>query len=186
SIRWLRETSPQLNQIIGAVTPAAAREESDVDQTFSTTVNSVLSSTKVNTLRGTWTRENVAFANHCFNTNGRDLSKCEPTLAFQTFTDQQDNTAQARVDDAIQLDETLAWFLPNHHGDHDIKFGAQYEYTGALNLNQGNLNGTFTFGLSNAAFNAGDPFTYPDRFSIRVGGENRVSTQITSLAGSHE
>jgi Carboxypeptidase regulatory-like domain/TonB dependent receptor-like, beta-barrel len=183
SIRYLREASPQLNQIIGAVTPAAAREESDVDQTLSGTVNSVLSSTKVNTLRTTWTRENVAFANHCFNTNGRDLSKCEPTLAFQTFTDQQDNTAQARIDDAIQLDETLAWFLPNRHGDHDIKFGAQYEYTGALNLNQGNLNGTFTFGLSNAPFDANNPFTYPDRFSIRVGGENRVYEKIHYFAG---
>jgi len=183
SIRWLRESSPQLNQIIGAVTPAAAREESDVDQTLSGTVNSVLSSTKVNTLRTTWTRENVAFANHCFNTNGRDLSQCDPTLAFQTFTDQQDNTAQARIDDAIQVDETLAWFLPNHHGDHDIKFGAQYEYTGALNLNQGNLNGTFTFGLSNGPFNASDPRTYPDRFSIRVGGENRVYEKIHYFAG---
>jgi hypothetical protein len=97
SVRWLRESSPQTNQIIGAVTPAAAREESDVDQTLSANFNSVLSSTKVNTLRTTWTRENVAFANHCFNTNGRDLSQCEPTLAFQTFTDQQDNTAQARI-----------------------------------------------------------------------------------------
>jgi Carboxypeptidase regulatory-like domain len=183
SLRWLRESSPQLNQIIGAVTPAAAREESDVDQTLSANVNSVLTSTKVNTFRATWTRENVAFANHCFNTNGRDLSQCEPTLAFQTFTDQQDNTAQARIDDAIQLDETLAWFLPNHHGDHDIKFGAQYEYTGALNLNQGNLNGTFTFGLSNGPFVQSNPFTYPDRFSIRVGGESRIYEKIHYFAG---
>ena len=170
SVRWLRETSPQTNQIIGAVTARAAREESDVDQTLATNVNSVLSNTKVNTLRLTWTRENVAFANHCFNTNGRDLSKCEPTLAFQDFTDQQDNTGQSRINDAIQLDETLAWFLPGKHGDHDIKFGAQYEYSGAANQNQGNRNGTFTFGRSNAPFNAADPRTYPDRFSIRVGG----------------
>jgi hypothetical protein len=183
SVRWLREASPQLNQIIGAVTPAAGREESDIDQTFSTNVNSVLTSTQVNTLRVTWTRENVAFANHCFNTNGRDLSKCPPTLAFQTFTDQQDNTAQARIDDAIQFDETLAWFLPNHHGDHDIKFGAQYEYTGALNLNQGNLNGTFTFGLSNGPFDRNNPATYPDRFSIRVGGESRIYEKIHYFAG---
>jgi Carboxypeptidase regulatory-like domain/TonB dependent receptor/TonB-dependent Receptor Plug Domain len=183
SLRWLRESSPQTNQIIGAVTPAAAREESDVDQTLSANFNSVLSSTKVNTLRTTWTRENVAFANHCFNTNGRDLSKCEPTLAFQTFTDQQDNTAQARIDDAIMLDETLAWFLPGKHGDHDIKFGAQYEYTGALNLNQGNLNGTFSFGLSNGPFNPAIASTYPDRFSIRVGGENRVYEKIHYFAG---
>ncbi|HTM25852.1 MAG TPA: TonB-dependent receptor [Vicinamibacterales bacterium] len=183
SIRWLRETSPQLNQIIGAVTPAAAREESDVDQTLSGVVNTVLSNTKVNTLRTTWTRENVAFANHCFNTNGRDLSKCQPTLAFQTFTDQQDNTAQARIDDALQFDETLAWFIPGKHGDHDIKFGAQYEYTGALNLNQGNLNGTFSFALNNGPFNPADPRTYPDRFSIRVGGQSRVYEKIHYFAG---
>jgi len=187
NVRWLRESSPQLNQIIPTatqqVTAAAAREESDVDQTLSAVVNSVLSSTKVNTLRTTWTRENVAFANHCFNTNGRDLSKCEPTLSFQTLIDQQDNTAQARIDDAIQLDETLAWFLPNHHGDHDIKFGAQYEYTGALNLNQGNLNGTFSFAQSNGPFDPNNPFTYPDRFSIRVGGQNRVYEKIHYFAG---
>jgi carboxypeptidase family protein/TonB-dependent receptor-like protein len=183
SVRWLRESSPQLNQIIGGVTAAGAREESDVDQTLSANFNTVLSSTKVNTLRTTWTRENVAFANHCFNTNGRDLSKCPPTLQYQTFADKQDNTAQARVDDALQLDETLAWFLPGKHGDHDIKFGAQYEYTGANNLNDGNANGTFTFGLSNADFNPGIPSTYPDRFSIRVGGESRIYEKIHYFAG---
>ncbi|PYR56209.1 MAG: hypothetical protein DMF85_17295, partial [Acidobacteria bacterium] len=183
SIRWLREQSPQFNQIIGAVTPAAAREESDIDQTLSANVNSVLSNTKVNTLRTTWTRENVAFANHFFNTNGRDLSKCPVTLAFQDFTDQQDNTGQARIDDALQIDETLAWFLPGKHGDHDIKFGAQYEYTGALNLNQGNLNGTFAFGRSNVPFAASNPRTYPDRFTIRVGGESHIYERVHYFAG---
>ena len=187
SLRWLREASPQLNQIISTATQqttaAAAREEADVDQTLSANFNTVLSSSRVNTLRATWTRENVAFANHCFNTNGRDLSKCPPTLSFQTFIDQQDNTAQARIDDALQFDETLAWFVPNRHGDHDIKFGAQYEYTGALNLNQGNLNGTFSFGLSNAPFDRNNPSTYPDRFTIRVGGESRIYEKIHYFAG---
>ncbi len=182
SVRWLREQSPQLNQIVPSatqqVTLAAAREESDVDQTLSTDVNTVLSSTKVNTLRATWTRENVAFANHCYNSNGRDLSKCQPTLSFRTYIDQQDNTAQARIDDAIQLDETLAWFLPNKHGDHDIKFGAQYEYTGANNLNNGNANGTFTFTRNDAPFNSADPTTYPDQFSIFVGGTQRTYEKI--------
>ena len=131
SVRWLRETSPQTNQIIPtatqAVTAAAAREESDVDQTLAFNVNSVLSNTKVNTMRLTWTRENVAFANACFNGNGRDLSKCLPTLSFQDFIDQQDNTAQSRINDAIQLDDTVAWFVPGKHGDHDVKLGAQYQ-----------------------------------------------------------
>ena len=170
SVRWLRESSPQKNQIIGAVTPAAAREESDVDQTLSVNLNQVLTHTKVNTLRLTWTRENVAFANPCFNSNGRDQAACPPQLSFQDFIDQQNNLAQFRINDGIQAEETLAWFLPNKRGDHDIKTGVQYEYSGAANTTQDNLNGIFAFGRSNGPFNSSDPFTYPDRFSIRVGG----------------
>ena len=170
SVRWLRESSPQKNQIIGAVTPAAAREESDVDQTLSVNLNQVLTHTKVSTLRLTWTRENVAFANPCFNNNGRDQAACPPQLNFQTFTDQQSNLAQFRINDGIQAEETLGWFLPNKHGDHDIKLGAQYEYSGASNTTADNLDGTFSFGTSNGPFNSANPFTYPDRFSIRVGG----------------
>jgi hypothetical protein len=170
SVRWLREASPQKNQIIGAVTPAAAREESDVDQTVSANLNTVLSGTRVNTFRVTWTRENVTFANNCFNTNGRDMTKCPVTLAFQDYTDQQDNTAQARINDGIQLENTLAWFVPNRRGDHDIKFGVQYSYSQAYNTNQGNLNGTFQFQRSNTLFNPAIASTYPDRLSIRVGG----------------
>jgi hypothetical protein len=118
SVRWLRETSPQKNQIISPGTPpgvtaAGAREESDVDQTLSMNVNSVLTHTKVNTLRLTWTRENVAFANPCFNNNGRDQAACPPQLTFQTFVDQQSNLAQFRINDGIQAEETLGWFLPN-------------------------------------------------------------------------
>ena len=170
SVRWLRESSPQQNQIIGSVTPAAARSEADVDQTLATNINSVLSNTKVNTIRLTWTRENVTFGNACYNDNGRDLSKCQPTLAFQSFTDQQDNTGQYRINDGIGVDETLGWFIPGWHGDHDFRLGTQYEYSGAYNRNDGNLNGTFSFGRNDNPFNAADPRTYPDRFSIRVGG----------------
>jgi hypothetical protein len=170
SVRWLRETSPQVNQIIGAVTAKAARSEADVDQTVATNFNSVLSNTKVNTIRLTWTRENVTFGNQCYNDNGRDLSKCPPTLNFQNFTDQQDNTGQFRINDGIQFDETLGWFIPSGRGDHDLRVGGQYEYSGAFNRNDGNLNGTFSFSRNNNNFNAADPRTYPDRFSIRVGG----------------
>jgi hypothetical protein len=175
SVRWLRETSPQKNQIISpgnppGVTAAGAREESDVDQTLSVNLNQVLTHTKVNTLRLTWTRENVAFANPCFNGNGRDQAACPPQLTFQTFVDQQSNLAQFRINDGIQAEETLAWFLPNKRGDHDIKTGVQYEYSGAANTTQDNMNGTFTFGTSNGPFNSANAFTYPDRFSIRVGG----------------
>ena len=149
----------------------AAREESDVDQTLAANINSVLSNTKVNTLRLTWTRENVAFANSCFNANGRDLSQVRADARLPGLSPISRTTpAQSRINDGIQLDETLAWFLPGKHGDHDLKVGAQYQYSGADNENQGNLNGTFAFGRSNAPFNAADPRTYPDRLTIRVGG----------------
>jgi len=170
-VRWLREDSPQYNQIIGAVTLAASREENDVDQTVVTSLNSVLGNTRVNTLRVGWTQEDVAFANPCFNGNGRDQSACAPTLAFQTFTDQQNATAQARVNDAIQIEDTLSWFLPGKGGDHDIKLGVQWQYSQSQNDTQDNLNGTFNFGLSNAPFDAANPRTYPERFSIRVPGK---------------
>jgi hypothetical protein len=183
SVRWLRETSPQKNQIIGAVTPRAARSEADVDQTVATNFNSVLSNTMVNTVRVAWTRENVTFGNACYNENDRDLSQCPPTLAFQTFTDQQDNTGQFRINDAIQLDETVGWFIPGRRGDHDLKLGAQYVYSGAFNRNDGNLNGTFTFGQNNRDFNPADPRTYPDRFSIRVGGPSKFYEKAHYVSG---
>jgi len=183
SVRWLREQSPQVNQIIGAVTPSANREESDVDQTVSGTLNMVLSNTKVSTSRVSWTRENVAFANNCFNTNGRDMAKCPVTLQFQNYTDQQANVAQARINDGIQLEETLAWFIPGKGGDHDIKFGAQYSYSTAYNTNQGDLNGTFQFQRSNAPFNPAIPSTYPDRLQVRVGGANVFYQKAHYFAG---
>jgi hypothetical protein len=173
-VRWLRESSPQFNQLIDDVTLEASREESDVDQTVVGTLNSVLSNNKVNTVRLAWTRENVAFANPCFNGNGRDMTACPPTLAFQNYTTQQDNTAQSRINDGIGLDNTFAWFLPGKRGDHDIKAGIQYEYIGADNTNQGNMNGTFGFARSDGPFDANNPFTYPDTLTIRVGGPSMV------------
>jgi hypothetical protein len=187
NVRWLREQSPQLNQIVptGTVFPTgrAAREESDVDQSLAVNLNSVLSHTKVNTLRLTWTRENVTFANACYNGNGRNLANCQPTLAYQNFTDQQDNTAQFRINDGIAFDDTLAWFLPGKRGDHDIKAGVQYVYSGALNENQGNLNGTFAFGQNDVNFDPANPRTYPDRFTVRVGGPSRFYEKATYFSG---
>ena len=174
-VRWLREYSPQFNQIIdpAANTLAAlgnAREENDLDQTVVASLNTVLGNTRVNTLRLGWTQEDVTFANACFNGNGRDQAACLPTLTYQTFADQQSAVAQARVNDAFQIEDTLSWFLPGWHGDHDVKVGVQWQYSQSRNATQDNSNGTFTFGMSNAPFDATNPRTYPDRFSIRVPG----------------
>jgi hypothetical protein len=169
-VRWLREYSPQFNQIINNRTLAAAEEEDDLDQTVVASANSVFGNRRVNTLRVNWTQEDVAFANPCYNNNGRQQAQCDPTLSFQNFVDQQSDRAQARINDAYQIDNTFSWFIPGMRGDHDLKFGAQYQYSTVQNSNDGNLNGTFVFGTSNGPFDAANPRTYPDRLSIRVGG----------------
>jgi TonB dependent receptor-like, beta-barrel len=55
-------------------------------------------------------------------------------------------------------------------GDHDLKFGASYQYLPLHQFIADNQNGTFTFSASDRDFNPADPRTYPDRFQIRVPG----------------
>jgi hypothetical protein len=181
AIRWLREQSPQLNQIIPVqvvvagvtqslqVTENASREENDIDQTVVGTLNSVLGNNRLHTIRVNFTQEDVAFANPAFNQNGQDQTALPPQLNFLTFVDQQSSLAQARVNDAWQIDDTMSWFLPGRRGDHDLKFGVQYEYVGAQSTGQDNVNGTFSF-RSDLPFDPADPRTYPERLSIRVPG----------------
>src|SRR5207248_3813714 len=68
-------------------------------------------------------------------------------------------------------------------------FGAAYYYLPLHQFIADNQNGTFTFSASDRDFNAADPRTYPDRFSIRVpaaadlyvkGKEDRKSTRLNS------
>src|SRR5687767_4000866 len=177
AVRWLRESSPQLNQIIPVVynnnpitgtfpvTQNASRQENDVDQTVVASLNSVIGKNRFNTFRVNFTQEDVAFANPHFDGNQAELM---PTLVYTSFVDQQSNVAQARVNNAYQIDDTMSWFI-SAHGSHDVKFGAQYEYVGADSMAQDNLNGTFFF-KSDQSFNANDFRTYPDRLQIRVPG----------------
>jgi hypothetical protein len=174
-VRWLRESSPQRNQLVPVqgrqVTLNAAREESDVDQTTVGNLMSVLGNARLNTLRVSFTRENVSFGNPGFNGNGRDQAALPPTLQYLTFIDQQSNVAQARINNAWQLEDTFSWFVPGRRGDHDLKFGAQYQYSTNDNVEQGNLNGTFMF-RGDQPFNQADPRTYPERLQIRVPGSS--------------
>jgi hypothetical protein len=174
-VRWLREASPQFNQIINPAannlaTLEAVREESDVDQTVVGTLNSVLGSNRVNTVRLAWTQEDVSFGNPCFNGNGRVQAACPSTLSFQTYTAGNSAVAQARVNDAYQVEDTFSWFVPGKKGDHDVKLGFQWQYSQSDNDTQDNLNGTFGFSQNNLPFNPANPRTYPDRLSIRVPG----------------
>jgi hypothetical protein len=185
-VRWLREASPQKNQIVPVggrqVTLNAAREESDVDQTTVGTLNSVLGNARLNAVRVAFTRENVSFGNPGFNGNGRHQDQLPPTLQYLTFVDQQSDVAQARINDAYSLEDTLSWFVPGRGGDHDLKFGIQYQLTTADNTNQGTLNGLFVF-RGDQPFNPANPATYPERLQIRVPGPADFSMKAHFASG---
>jgi hypothetical protein len=172
-VRWLREASPQKNLLVPIAgrqpSLAAAREEADVDQTTVGSLQSVLGNARVNTVRVAFTRENVAFANPGFNGNERRQDLLPPTLQYPTFIDQQSDVAQARINTAYSIEDTLAWFVAGRGGSHDVRFGVQYHFATADGTNQGMLNGLFEF-RSNAPFSAADPATYPERLQIRVPG----------------
>jgi outer membrane receptor protein involved in Fe transport len=172
SVRYLREESPQLNQIIPVgtrpVSLAASREEADVDQTVVGSWSYSLSSNLVNDLRLSWTQEDVAFANPGFN-GGTPMEQLPPTLQYATFVDQQSNVAQARINDSWRAADTLTWIK----GSHTFKFGFDYNYVTADSLTADNLNGTFSFPFDDP-FNAAVGRTYPERLSIRVGGPLRT------------
>jgi outer membrane receptor protein involved in Fe transport len=61
--------------------------------------------------------------------------------------------------------------MPDSWGSHNMKAGGEFSYTGNRNRNQGNLNGTYIFS-HNLKFDPNNPFTYPERFSIRVPGDS--------------
>jgi Carboxypeptidase regulatory-like domain/TonB dependent receptor-like, beta-barrel len=177
-IRWLRDSSPQENVLIPAggrhVTLNAAREEDDVDQTTVGSLQSVFGNSRLNSLRVAFTRENVAFANPGFNSNGRRQDLLLPTLQYQTFIDQQNDVAAARIDNAWSIEDTVSWFLPARGGSHDLKAGLQYQYARVENTNQGMRNGLFEF-RTNTSYDTADPATYPERLQIRVPGASDLS-----------
>jgi Carboxypeptidase regulatory-like domain/TonB-dependent Receptor Plug Domain len=194
AVRWLRESSPQTNQLVQTnYTLSRAEEEQDTDWTMVGTLNSVLSNTRINTLKFSYTHEDVFFGNPGYFEKG-DQAALDPLLVHQTFEDGIATRANRRMDPAYQVDETFAWFVPNKKGDHDFKFGASWYYLPLHVFDAGNQNGTFSFSASDRDFNAADPRTYPDRFSIRVpsvsdfyvkGTEVGVFAQDKWKLGSH-
>lgn len=171
AVRWLQEWSPQSDQLTSTTRTEATREkETDVDWTYSGSINSVLGGSRVNTVRIHVTQEDVFFGNPAiFETGKQNQAALPPTLQMLTFLDQQSARASRRKDRTYGFDDTFAWFIPNRAGDHDVKFGLQYIYAPLLFQDQGNMNGTFVFN-TDLPFDRNNPRTYPERLSIRVPG----------------
>lgn len=174
--RYLRETSPQFNQIINNLnslaTLDAAREEADTDSNWIVTLDSVLGGNALNVVRLSFTKEDVAFANPAFNNNGGDFQaqrNQRPVELRPTVLDGGSGVAQARVNESTQLDDTVSYFLPDWHGEHQLKAGFQYAKREETFGDFGTANGQFNFD-TDRPFNAADLSTYPTFFTVRVKG----------------
>jgi Carboxypeptidase regulatory-like domain len=184
AFRWLRESAPQFNVLDGARdTVQSNDDETDLDQTLVGTWTTVVSNSKVNSLRVGLTKEQTTHANErlralqpeyaactvCPRQIIRDQALLPPILAYLSFNAQADDTIDFSLDDAYTFDETFSWFIPDKAGRHDTKFGARYTRSWISNPNNSNANGTYSFN-SDRPFTAADPSTYPERFTIRVPG----------------
>lgn len=171
--RYLREESPQFNQIIGGqVTLQASREEDDTDSNWIASWDAVLGPRALNIARVSFTKEDVSFANPGFNNNGQNAAAQRALLPFEDRPgiDLGNNTvAQSRVNRSTQFDDTFSWVVPDWHGEHALRAGVQYSNREEDFFNFGTLNGDFTFG-TDRAFDPNDLSTYPLDFTIRVGG----------------
>jgi hypothetical protein len=183
AIRWLREWAPQWTTIGARNLPVSAQDETDLDQTAVGTLTTVLGNSRVNTVRLARTWEHWWHGNACFRAQGPngglegfefgketigDQSLCPPQLNYLEFLGQASTESQGPWDSNYQVEDDFSLFKPSNHGDHDMKFGLRYNYTALRRVSQVNENGTFSFN-TNAAFDAANPRTYPERFSIRTG-----------------
>ena len=189
AVRWLREWAPQWNTIgtqTSAVTnqlPESAQDETDLDQTAVVTLTSVFGNAKVNTVRGARTWEHWWHGNACFRAQGTtgdragftfgdeasgDQSLCPAQLAQPSFVAQASTESQGPWDSNYQIEDDFSWFVPGKKGDHELKFGARYNYTELRRISQVNQNGQFTINVD-APFDPNVPSTYPERLTIRTG-----------------
>jgi hypothetical protein len=188
AVRWLRELAPQWYTIGGdRRTLESYQDETDLDQTAVGTLTSVLSNTRVNTVRIARTWEHWWHGNECFRkqgpSGGREGFKfgdeargnqalCPPQLNYVSFRGQASTEAQGPWDSNYQIEDDYSWFVPGKRGDHELKFGARYNFTELKRVSQINSNGTFSFN-TDLPFDPANPRTYPERLSIRLGTYNQ-------------
>ena len=171
SVRWLWEHGRGDNRPGAQTIETLLSAEEDFDWTLVGSLDSVISDTAFNNLRLSFTREDVHFAT-------RDFFECGATFeCMRSFDPKEDHPnideghsdlADRRIDNSLQFDETLSWYLPDKKGDHDIRMGGHYSNRQVDRDSSNGANGRFEF-PSNRPFDIGDPTTYPDEFDILIG-----------------
>jgi hypothetical protein len=172
--RWLREWAICTEELscqagVGATGFTAGRPtantfltEWDTDQTLVLHYNAVVSPTKLNVLRFTWTHEDVEAG---LLRGIEPVEQRAPTLRHLSFDDQAPFAGAHRWQPTYVLNNEFSWFIPE--SNHDVKFGAQYTHASHRVYVPNGLNGIFSF-PSDRPYNPSDPSTYPERFSVRV------------------
>src|SRR5437899_1925800 len=193
AVRWLREWAPQWYTFGNRQTLESYQDETDLDQTAVGTLTSVLSNSRVNTVRVARTWEHWWHGNACFRAQGPqnnqegfvfkqeaqgDQALCPPQLDYLSFLAQASTESQGPWDSNYQIEDDYSWFVPGKKGDHDMKFGFRYNYTELRRVSQVNSNGTFRFN-TDLPFDPANPRTYPERFTIRTGAFNEFINNHT-------
>jgi Carboxypeptidase regulatory-like domain len=170
--RYLRETAPQFPIVGNRQTLESVSDETDIDEMLVGTLTSVLSNARVNTFRIAKTWEHWWHGNPCTRSLGEEragpLSGCPPQLDYLEFLTQASTEAQGPWDWNYQIEDHFSWFVPGKKGDHELKFGARYNYTELIRVSQIEQNGRFRFN-TNLPFDPANPRTYPERLTIRLG-----------------
>ncbi|MGH9386246.1 MAG: carboxypeptidase regulatory-like domain-containing protein, partial [Vicinamibacterales bacterium] len=186
AFRWLREIAPQFNRLDGAQeTESSYGDETDLDQTLVGTLTSVLSNTKVNTVRVGAVTEDTVHANPAWRALHPAYARCvpcpadaglgiinaPPRLDYETFDIQAATTMDYSIQRSYSFENTFSWFIPDKKGRHDTKAGARYSRTWLSNPNWANMNGSYQFAnYQDRPFDPADPRSYPQRLTIRVPG----------------
>jgi hypothetical protein len=172
AVRYLRESAPQFPVVGTRQTEESFQDETDLDETAVGTLTSVLGNAKVNTVRIARTWEHWWHGNECSRALGFEnevlQSGCAPQLDYISFLTQASTEAQGPWDSNWQIEDDFSWFVPGKKGDHELKFGARYNYTELRRVSQINMNGTFRFN-NDLPFDPANPRTYPERLTIRQG-----------------
>ena len=178
SFRWVQQPAPNRGQMNGRVTATAKNHELDNDGAANASYNAVLSNTRVNSMRVSFVKEHIkrgpeteSYWENQYSgpRDGTALQNELPMLRFLSFDDQNTQQSQNNIYSSYSFDNTFSWFVPGKRGDHDLKFGMQYLFPTQDYVEAGSSNGIFTF-AGDAAFNAANPSTYPERLTIRVPG----------------
>ncbi len=187
AFRWLRESAPQFNRLDGAQeTLTSYGDETDLDQTMVGHADlgsdrhqgqhhPIWSRARKHRARESGMARAQARIRALRAVPGRRRrrhrhSRADPRLRdVRHPVERHDGLLRSRRGHSI--DNTFSWFIPEAKGRHDLKFGARYSHIWLSNPAWGNLQGTYQFrGTGDTEFNASNPRSYPERFTIRAPG----------------